>query len=231
MVDEENLSGRKAGLPPLLFLVSMNKSDPAISNFLAERIAAGDFPSAVYLIAEKDREVFADALGNAVVEPQRIAATLDTVYDLASLTKPLITGLLSARRVETGELALDALVSRYLPEFDRQDKSTITVRQLLTHSAGLPAWQPLYILAGEPERVISAIAKLDLEYQPGTRVVYSDLGFIVLGLLLERLSGKALVELAQTEIFRPLNLQHTFFNPGIAMQTGDGQRLRTRNLR
>ena len=211
----------KVGLPQLLFLLSMKKSEPAISNFLAERITTGDFPSAVYLISEKGREIFADALGNAVVEPQRIAARLDTIYDLASLTKPLITGLLCARRVEAGELTLETLVSHYLPEFDRPDKRAVTVGQLLTHTSGLPAWRPLYILAaGQRERTISAIANLELEYQPGTRVVYSDLGFIVLGLLLERMAAAGLVELTQTEIFRPLNLKHTFFNPASAMQTG-----------
>ena len=188
---------------------------------LAAHIAAGDFPSAVYLVAERGAIAFATALGDAVVEPQRIAATLDTIYDLASLTKPLITALLCARRVEAGELELDARVSHYLPEFDQTDKRAVTVGQLLTHTSGLPAWRPLYILAGgERERTISAIANLDLEYQPGTRVVYSDLGFIVLGRLLEQLSGRALLELAQTEIFQRLDLKHTCFNPDAAMQTG-----------
>lgn len=199
----------------------MPASSDLISQFLAERIAAGDFPSAVYLIAEGGRAVFADALGQAVVKPQRIAATFDTIYDLASLTKPLITSLLCARRVEAGEITLEASVSHYLPEFERTDKQAITVGQLLTHSSGLPAWRPLYVLAeGEPDRAPSAIANLDLEYAPGTRVVYSDLGFICLGLLLERTSGKELAELARTEIFAPLGLQHTFFNPELAMQTG-----------
>ena len=188
---------------------------------LAAHIAAGDFPSAVYLVAERGAIAFATALGDAVVEPQRIAATLDTIYDLASLTKPLITALLCARRVEAGELELDARVSHYLPEFDQTDKRAVTVGQLLTHTSGLPAWRPLYILAGgDRERAISAIANLDLEYQPGTRVVYSDLGFIVLGRLLEQLSGRALLELAQTEIFQRLDLKHTCFNPDAAMQTG-----------
>ena len=199
----------------------MQTSNPPITSFLTERIAAGDFPSAVYLVAEKGLALFADALGNAVVEPQWIAATFDTIYDLASLTKPLITGMLCARRVEAGELTLDSSVSNYLPEFERTDKQAITIRQLLTHTSGLPAWRPLYILAaGERDRTVSVIADLDLEYRPGTRVIYSDLGFIVLGRLLERLTGKALVELAQTEIFKPLNLERTFFNPEAAMQTG-----------
>jgi CubicO group peptidase (beta-lactamase class C family) len=194
---------------------------PAISAFLAERIAAGDFPSAVYLVAQRGAEIFADALGRAVVEPHNTAATLNTIYDLASLTKPLVTALLCARRVEGGELTLDSSVSHYLPEFAQADKEAIIVRQLLTHTSGLPAWRPLYALAGgERERSIAAIAGLNLEYKPGTRVVYSDLGFIVLGLLLERLNNKPLAELARDEIFQPLELKRTFFNPEAAMQTG-----------
>lgn len=194
---------------------------PSISNFLAERIAAGEFPSALYLIAENGKIQFAEALGNAVVKPQTIAASLDTIYDLASLTKPLVTGMLCARRIETGEITLDSSVLHYLPEFDRTDKQVITVRHLLTHSSGLPAWRPLYILAeGELDRVPAVISDLELEYEPGTRVIYSDLGFITLGLLLERITGKSLAMLAQAEIFGPLKLENTFFNPDQAKQTG-----------
>jgi serine-type D-Ala-D-Ala carboxypeptidase len=192
-----------------------------ISTLLAERIAAGDFPSAVYLITERGEAMFTDALADAVVEPARIPATLDTIYDLASLTKPLITGLLFARRIERGEVTLESSVSHYLPEFDRTDKQSITVRQLLTHSSGLPAWRPLYILAkGDRERTLGEIARLELGYQPGARVVYSDMGFITLGFLLERLAGKPIAELAKEELFQPLKLNRTFFNPESSMQTG-----------
>ena len=157
------------------------RRNPDITNLLEEHIKAGDFPSAVYLIGEKGRAVFSDALGHSAVEPYRVTNKLDTIYDLASLTKPLVTGLLCARRIELGELTLDSSVSHYLPEFDRTDKSMITIRELLTHSAGLPAWKALYLLAeDQPERAAGAIASLELEYKPGTRVVYSDLGFIAL---------------------------------------------------
>lgn len=195
--------------------------NPEITNLLEEHIRAGDFPSAVYLIGERDRIVFTDSLGHSAVEPYRITNKLDTIYDLASLTKPLITGLLCARRIELGELTLDSSVSHYLPEFDRTDKSMITVRELLTHTAGLPAWRPLYLLAeDEPERAAGAIANLDLEYKPGTRVVYSDLGFIALGILLARMTAHSLADMARTEIFEPLELRQTFFNPEEALQTG-----------
>ena len=199
----------------------MPDNNSPISAFLAERISAGDFPSAVYLVTQNGQLVFADAIGNAVVQPQLIPATVDTIYDLASLTKPLITGLLSSRLIENGGLALDEAVSHYLPEFDRSHLRFVTVRQLLTHSAGFPAWRPLYILAkGDPDQALTIIANSKLEYQPGTRVIYSDLGFITLGLLLERLTGKQISGLATTEIFQPLQLKRTFFNPEQAMQTG-----------
>src|SRR2546423_763386 len=196
------------------------KRDDAISRMLDERIAAGDFPSAVYLVAERGRTRFADALGDAVREPSRHAATLETIYDLASLTKPLATGLLTAISVERGTIELDAAVSRYLSEFARDDKRAITVRQLLTHTSGLPAWLPLYLNAeGDPARVLEVVAARPLEREPGAHVVYSDLGFITLGLLLQRVADTSLAELARREIFLPLALKRTFFNPEKSFQT------------
>src|SRR5712692_2501645 len=193
--------------------------DQSISHLLAARIAAGDFPSAVYTVAENGNAVFADALGDAVREPEMRAATLETIYDLASLTKPLVTGLLCARLVEHGELTLDSSVAQYLQEFDRADKHRITVRELLTHTSGLPAWRPLYLTANEKEGALASIANEALEYKTGERVVYSDLGFIVLGFLLQRLTGVSFDHLAQREIIDPLQLRCTLFNPARELQT------------
>ncbi len=195
--------------------------EPTITQFLSERVEARDFPSAVYLIMEHGREVFAEAIGHSVLDPYSIAASLDTIYDLASLTKPLVTGFLSALLIERGELDLDGVVADYLPEFKTGDKHAITVRQLLTHSSGLAAWRPLYILTeGKAENALTVIAQEPLAYAPGTCVVYSDLGFIALGFLLERITAKKFAELAQEEIFTPLKLEHTYFNPRTALQTG-----------
>jgi serine-type D-Ala-D-Ala carboxypeptidase len=191
-----------------------------ITAMLEERINAGDFPSAVYMVAERGHLHFADAIGEAVREPSRHAATLDTIYDLASLTKPLVTGLLTSLLVERGRVEIDAPVSNYLSEFARDDKRAITVRHLLTHTSGLPAWLPLYINAeGDPARTLDVIASQTLEQAPGTRVVYSDLGFITLGLLLQRVADTSLAELARREIFSPLSLKRTFFNPEKSLQT------------
>ena len=197
-----------------------SKSIQTISSLLAEQINSGDFPSAVYLVAEHGRAVFTDALGDAVREPERRPATLDTIYDLASLTKPLVTGLLCAQLVELGELTLDSSVANYLLEFDRPDKNRITIRELLTHTSGLPAWRPLYLLAVEKDSALAAIVNETLDARPGEQVIYSDLGFIVLGFLLERLMGAGLDELALNRIMGPLELQHTFFNPAAATRTG-----------
>jgi CubicO group peptidase (beta-lactamase class C family) len=193
---------------------------PDISAFLLSRIDAADFPSAVYVVAEDGNAVFADAQGDAVRVPEARAATLDTIYDLASLTKPLVTGLLCARLVESGELSLDSSVAQYLSEFNRADKQHITVRDLLTHTSGLAAWRPLYLTASEREGALAAIANEKLVYKTGKRVVYSDLGFIVLGFLLERLKDMSFADLTRREIIDPLALRRTVFNPESELRPG-----------
>lgn len=205
--------------------MTLNRTnEESIEALLAARIAAGDFPSAVYLVAERGRVRFAGALGDAVREPVQHRAIVETIYDLASLTKPLVTGLLCALLVERGELKLDASVGFYLPEFSQEEAGAhaeITPRHLLTHTSGLPAWLPLRIATGNRRRrVLKTIAATGLEYPTGSRVVYSDLGFITLGRLLEKISGTRLATLARREIFLPLKLKRTFFNPRRAYLTG-----------
>ncbi len=195
--------------PPL-----MPQPDPHISALLRDGIHAGDFPSAVDLVAERGRIRFTEALGDAARAPVLRAATPTTIYDLASLTKPLVTGLLCARLQERGGLSLDEPIARHLDAFAIDDKATLTPRQLLTHTSGLPAWLPLYLETdGVAARALEVIARTPLVAAPGTRVIYSDLGFITLGLLLERIGGAPLAALAREEIFAPLRLTRTGFNP------------------
>ena len=191
--------------------ISQPERDERISAMLARRIEAGDFPSAVYVVAEDGSVRFADALGDAVRDPARHPATFETIYDLASLTKPLVTGLLCALMYERGLLDIVDKVAHHLPEFDLPDKRQLTLRQLLTHTSGLPAWRPLYALEdGGRENALALIAAQPLEYEPGTRVLYSDLGFITLGILLSR-SRRGASEIARREVFDPLALRRTFF--------------------
>ena len=191
-----------------------------ISAYLETRIDAGDFPSAVYLVAEKGAIVFQDALGFAVVEPERIEARIDTIYDLASLTKPLVTGLLCARLFEAGEINLSDKIAEHFPAFDTDEKRGITLENLLTHVSGFAAWRPFYLLentnrAAKDKRIaiLESISAETPENPPNSRVVYSDLNFLILTFLLEKLYGERIDRIAEKEIFAPLNLRNTFYNP------------------
>ena len=183
-----------------------------ISSYLQERIDAEDFPSAVYLVGEHDEIVLSGAVGNAVVEPEKIEAAFDSIYDLASLTKPLVTGLLTAILIDRGVISLDHRISAHLGEFDVEAKRMITVRDLVAHTSHLPSWKPFYLMTQDPADVIQVIGGLDVEYGPNG-VTYGDPNFIVLAAILERLSGTRLDELAQQEIFRPLGLEDSCFKP------------------
>ncbi len=201
-----------------------------ISAYLAERIAANDFPSAVYLVAEKGEIVFHDALGNAVVEPELIPAKLDTIYDLASLTKPLVTGLLATRLVERNLINLDDDAGHILTNAPHAVASQATLGDLATHRSGYPAWMPFYLLPGappfDPEDYGSSSANIDriceyvretilrFEARGHAPVVYSDLNFILIGFILELFSDLPLAT-QQLEINERLRLQRTLFRgPG-----------------
>lgn len=190
-----------------------------ISEFLQERIDVKDFPSAVYLVAEKGEVVFTDALGFAVVEPEKIAANLNTIYDLASLTKVLITSLLCAKLIETGELSLSDKISKYFIEFDTDEKREITIENLSTHTSGFVAWLPFYSdneYCADVERTIELISQKELLNPPNTKVVYSDLNFILLGHLVEKVDDNFqtyLNAIARKEIFTPLEFERTCFSP------------------
>jgi CubicO group peptidase (beta-lactamase class C family) len=202
-------------------MTAFRRMKTQISEFLQSRIDAQDFPSAVYLVAEKGEIVLQDALGFAVVEPEKIKAKVDTIYDLASLTKPLVTGLLCAKLIERGKLGLEDKIIRFFILFNRENKSEITIQDLLTHTSNFSAWKPFYLITDTRLRSVNLafIADEPLENEVLKRVTYSDLNFILLRFLLEDLyGGRQFEEIAKTEIFEPLNLKNTFFNPPAELQ-------------
>lgn len=191
-----------------------------ITAFLTERIDANDFPSAVYLVAEKGEIVFQDALGLAVVEPERIEARLDTIYDVASLTKPLVTGLLAAMAIEKGHFGLNTRVRDVEGEFFSRAVENLEIGHLAAHSSGLQSWYPffpIYFLSNKKRAVLRLIVDLSREASVGRNVVYSDLNFILLGLCLEHFYGRAEGELYSNlfdeMIAVPLELADSQFNP------------------
>ena len=184
-----------------------------ISGFLQSRIEAKDFPSAVYLVAEKGEIVLQDALGLAVVEPEKIKARVDTIYDLASLTKVLVTGLLCAKLIESGQINLQDKIAKFFSEFDTDEKREITIEDLLTHTSGFAAWKPFYLISDSKFQILEVIASEPLANPVGSQVVYSDLNFITLKFLIEKIFAASFDEIATQLIFDQLNLKDTFFNP------------------
>ena len=182
-----------------------------ISSFLQERIDACDFPSAVYLIAEKGEIVFQDALGYSVVTPERIKAKFETIYDVASLTKPLVTGLLAAQQIEDNDIQLETRIGNEHTAFDGSPISAVTVKDLATHTSDLPAWRPFYLLTNSPTPLAIGRAIGDQELATGEKqVVYSDLNFIALAILIEQNRPDFEFDL---EVVKKLGLRRTCFNP------------------
>jgi CubicO group peptidase (beta-lactamase class C family) len=140
------------------------------------------------------------------VDPQR------TVYDIASLSKVVATTTAVMLLVEDGKLELDAPVSRYLPEFNGDGKGRVTVRHLLTHTSGLPAWADLYGL--EPRDALQRAIATPMKWGAGEKVEYSDIGFVVLYVVAERAAGEPLPGLLERRVFAPLGMTQTRYQPG-----------------
>ena len=155
-----------------------------------------------------------DRVGVELPPEQWIPARPDTIFDLASISK-LFTSVVALQQVERGRIDLDAPVARYLPEFAAGGKAAVTVRMLLTHTSGLPAFTPLWSAYPTPaERLAAALATpLAAGATPGGQYIYSDLGLIALGVLLERVTGQPLDELVAAGVTRPLGMRDTGYNP------------------
>lgn len=159
---------------------------------LRRGIEAHAFPGATVEVGTSAGILWRAAFGYQTYGAEAPPAEIDTIYDLASLTKVLATTTLALRQVAAGRLALDCAVRELLPDWTGVDRRRVTIRHLLTHSAGLTAWLPLYRDHRGRREFQHTIAALPLEYAPGTRALYSDLGFILLGFILEDTGGAPL---------------------------------------
>ena len=182
----------------------------AISTLIEQKITEKIFPGAVVAILKKDNVIYHAAFGDRIITPKQAPMLHDTLFDLASLTKPIVIGTLTMQLVASGKLSLDAPAQTYLPAFKHPH---ITCRHLLTHTSGLPAWKPLYIETDSPEDVIQHLGRMPLEAAPGEKVTYSCLGYILMGKLISTVTGEALDSLAHKAIFKPLAMNRTLYNP------------------
>ncbi len=179
-----------------------------LNRYLKSCITKGKIPGAVLWVGDDRRIYYFEALGNAQVIPRQIKVNKDTIFDLASITKPLCTAMAVMLLFEDKEIKLNDPVEKFLLEFKNTQTGKKTIKQLLTHTSELPAWYPLYILPDEK--------RIDYLRNAGTkdnRVVYSCLGYILLSMMIERITHLNLADYCTKNIFKKLELKNTFFNP------------------
>ena len=178
-------------------------------------IADHTFPAASIAITHRGNLVGLKSFGHFTYEAQSPQTTTDTVFDVASLTKVVATTSMAMVLYERGLLDLDLPLTTVVGEFGGDDprRNVITFRMLLAHSSGLPAYEKLFLRVRTREELLAAAFATPLTAEPGARFEYSDIGFIILGIALERLAEESLDRFCRREIFSPLAMNHTTFNP------------------
>ena len=191
------------------------------------------FPGGVLLISLGGEAVFYEAFGSRSIDPSVTKLTENMVFDVASLTKPIVVSTLVMKLIDEGRLGLEKKVSEILTDFTGRGKDLITVRSILQHAAGFPATMPYYeavreiegtskrsLMWSEEARAIifDEINRSKLEYLPGSKSIYSDVGFIVLGRMIETIYEESLDAIAHREIFQPLRMKSSGFVNLAALQ-------------
>jgi serine-type D-Ala-D-Ala carboxypeptidase len=202
---------------------------------LEEAIAARAFPAASVALTHQGKLVALRAFGNFTYDEASPEPTTATLFDIASVTKVLATTTTAMILYERGLLDLDVPLISIVGEFSSEDprRDEVTLRMLLAHSSGLPAYEKLFLRARTREQLLEAAFTTLLVNDPGTHAEYSDIGFILLGVALERVANESLDRFCQREIFGPLGLTHTTFNPAPKLRalippTADDQTFRHR---
>jgi CubicO group peptidase (beta-lactamase class C family) len=188
-----------------------------LDEIIEAEIAKKQLPGAVVLVGRQGKIVWRRAYGNRALEPQPEPMTIDTIFDLASLTKVVATATSMMILVERGLVRLGDPVSRYIPEFAETGKKNITVEQLLTHRSGLMPDNDIKDYEQGPEAAMQNIWKLAPVAEAGSKFIYSDVNYIVLAELVNRLSGKPIDEFAAENIFRPLGMKDTGYKPAASL--------------
>jgi CubicO group peptidase (beta-lactamase class C family) len=202
---------------------------------LREAIAQHSFPAASVAVTVKDDLLALRSIGNFTYDPASPQPSTHTLFDLASLTKVTATTAMAMILYERGLLDLEMPVISVTGEFAAEDprRDEVTLRMLLAHSSGLPAYEKLFLRARSRDALLQAVFSTELANDPGSHTEYSDIGFIILGVALERLAEETLDRFCQREIFGPLGLIQTTFNPAPEIRaaippTADDQTFRQR---
>jgi serine-type D-Ala-D-Ala carboxypeptidase len=217
-------SANPQGAPPLYACAvteAQENQEAVFSNafaILGRAIANRVFPGASIAVTRAGKLIALKAFGRFTYEDGAPVVTGDTIFDLASVTKVVATTTVAMVLYERGLLDLETPIVGVLPEFASEDsrRQEITFRMLLAHSSGLPAYEKLFLRSTSRETLLEQALKVSLKYSPEAHAEYSDIGFILLGVALERLASEPLDLFCQREIFGPLGMARTTFNPPAA---------------
>jgi serine-type D-Ala-D-Ala carboxypeptidase len=189
-------------------------------SILTKAIESRLFPACSIAITHRGELVAQKALGRFTYDSSSPQVTTASIFDLASLTKVVATTAMAMILYERGMLDLEAPVNAIVPEFASADarRGAVTLRMLLAHSSGLPAYEKLFLRTQSRQDLLQLAFAVDLSAAPATRAEYSDIGFIILGVALERLADEPLDTFCQREVFGPLAMTHTTFNPAKALR-------------
>jgi CubicO group peptidase (beta-lactamase class C family) len=168
------------------------------------------YPGAVLLVARHGKIGHQKAFGH--LQPGGGATRVDSIFDLASLTKP-VNAVALLTLIEDGKVSLPQRLEELLPETRGSALATVTVRQLATHTSGLPAWKPLYKIPGGKKPMLADILQTPLHHPPGTRYIYSDLGYLLIGEMIERVSGMSLDQYVHARVLAPMGMRDTGYLP------------------
>ncbi|WP_437188418.1 serine hydrolase domain-containing protein [Planctomicrobium sp. SH668] len=191
-----------------------NRLQGQVDQIVQRGLSTGQYPGAVVAIGRSSGILLEKAYGERQSEPTQVSNSLETVYDIASLSKPVSTASCIMILAERGKLDLNAAVSNYLPEFAQNGKEAITIHHLLTHTSGLIADNHIRDYEQGPTVAWEKICNLKLSKPVGEAFIYSDVGFITLGVLVERVSGQTLQEFSAENVFVPLGMTDTTYVPG-----------------
>ena len=184
-----------------------------VDSVIQQAIADGNIPGAVLVVGHNGKVVYRKAYGHRALDPRREVMTLDTIFDVASLTKVVATTTAVMQLMERGKIRLNDPVAKYIPEFGQNGKDDITIRQLLTHYSGLAPDLDLETPWEGKQTAYQLANVMPPETTPGSGFVYSDINFFLLGELVEKVSGQALDAYSTEHIFAPLKMTHTRFLP------------------
>jgi CubicO group peptidase (beta-lactamase class C family) len=195
-----------------------NPAFDKVEELIRQSITGNAFPGAVLLVWKDGRIIFQMPYGHFTYSDSSAAVTTSTIYDLASLTKVLATTTAAMICMDRKLFKLEDKVAVFIPSFSENGKGSITIKNLLMHNSGLPAYKKYYTLYNKPQDVLNDIYSIKLSYATGTKTVYSDLGMITLGKVIESVTGKSLDDFCNTEIFKPLGMNDTYYNPPHALR-------------